>query len=77
MIEIILKKKKLVFQLNSFSGSIRVRALSLLADSEAADLLHVLSQINDSVAVAPFVIIPTDDFMEVVIESNSSLGVED
>lgn len=37
----------------------------------------MVSQINQSVGVAPFVIVPGDQFNEGVIQSNTSSGVED
>lgn len=35
------------------------------------------SEVEDSVGVSPFVIVPRNDLVEVVIETNSCLGVED
>jgi hypothetical protein len=35
------------------------------------------SEINDSVGVSPLIVVPADDLVEVVVESNSGIGVED
>jgi hypothetical protein len=38
---------------------------------------HVADQVDDTVAVAPLVVIPGDKLDEVLVQSDSSLGIED
>jgi len=44
--------------------------------SETSDFLDVESKIEDSVRVAPFVVVPRNNLVEVLIETNSCLGIE-
>jgi len=46
------------------------------ARSETRGFLDVESEIKDSVGISPFVIVPRNDLMEVLIETNSCLGIE-
>ena len=47
------------------------------AEKSLLGLEHVADQVNDTVAVAPLVVVPRDELDEVVVQSNPSLGIED
>ena len=47
------------------------------AEKSLLGLEHVADQVNDTVAVAPLVVVPRDKLDEVIIQGDTSLGIED
>ena len=47
------------------------------AEKSLLGLEHVADQVDDTVAVAPLVVVPRDELDEVVVQSNPGLGIED
>ena len=53
------------------------RQLAWFFPSQSRDLLDVLGEVDNSVGVSPLVIVPGDQLVEVVVESDAGLRVED
>jgi hypothetical protein len=45
--------------------------------SQIRSLLNVESKVQNTVGVAPLVVVPTDNLVEVVVEANACLSVND
>jgi hypothetical protein len=48
-----------------------------LIKSNSADLVDMFGQVNHSVGVSPFVIVPGNDLMEVLVQRKTGMHVED
>ena len=47
------------------------------AEKSLLGLEHVADQVDDTVAVAPLVVVPRDKLDEVIVQGDTSLGIED
>ena len=61
------------------AGWTATKAIGMLwkAEKSLLGLEHVADQVDNTVAVAPLVVVPRDKLDEVVVQGNTSLGIED